>query len=98
MSQSFRNLLAIVMASGTVLVVSPGQAQVFPELDSNLEQSSVHSVLATEEASLSNSIDREPVVISEAASNAAIATPAENLENSNPRIPISSRIFPSMQQ
>lgn len=102
MSQSLRTLLAICVASGSIFVVSSFPAQAIPESDKILEQSSnsLHSVLATEETNSPQASDRGTVALSDATSNTAdaIATPEENIENANPRIPIASRIFPSMQQ
>lgn len=114
MRQSLQNLIALVLASASACILTPCHAQSQGEANNSNTQnaSSISSELATgldkaiqtapsQPIDLSNSTNNKADILSENSTNppttAALTTTAPI---SNPRVPISSRIFavPSMQQ
>ena len=106
MHQSFQYLIPLILTTTSAFVVTPSQAET-PVESQNM--SSISSELSTDvdktvpdnSKDLSNSTNQKPNILSENSSNSSTSTAVTTTATtSNPRIPISSRIFavPSMQQ
>ncbi|RUT02776.1 hypothetical protein DSM106972_056960 [Dulcicalothrix desertica PCC 7102] len=95
MHRQTRYLLALGIAASTTMAVNPCHAQTVTD---NVDNSSDKELLAPQPASNQNITN--PTDKSLTPSNAVSQTSVEKaaIPNVNPRIPISSRIFPAMQQ
>ena len=105
MQQYISHLLILVLGTSSTFIVTPSQAQTPVQPNSqnteDISPISLNSPPAIQLSDLINSTNSKPPILSEAANNssAAKANITAN-DEPRPRIPISSRIFPtaSMQQ
>jgi hypothetical protein len=106
MSQSFKTLIPLLLVSISAFIANPSQAQSLTEANnSNTNNiSPISSEISTEINSnllfQPNDLNK-PDILSETSDTSSTNTAVTTTDtNSNPRIPISSRIFavPSMQQ
>jgi hypothetical protein len=95
MYQYLRNLLAFVFVTSYACVLTPCQAQT--SIESNSEN--INTISATDKipSDLTDSSNNKPVVSEDSISQVSSGNP-NPVNNPNTRIPISSRIFPTMQQ
>lgn len=110
MSQLFQKVTPLILTTFSAFIVIPAQAQVLVEAhNSNVNNiSPISSELSTNSekavsgnSDLSNSPNKKPNILSENSDNPAPSAAVTTTDaTSNPRIPISSRIFavPTMEQ
>jgi hypothetical protein len=98
MYQYLRNLVAFVFVTSYACVLTPCQAQTSIESNSeNINTISVTDKIPSNLSDSSNTINSQPIVSEDSISQVSSGNP-NPVNNPNPRIPISSRIFPTMQQ
>ncbi|WP_292826952.1 hypothetical protein [Nostoc sp. JL33] len=104
MQQYISHLLILVVGTSSTFIVTPSQAETPVKTNSqntdNISSISSNSPSAIQLSDFANSTNSKPSILSEVANNSSAANANITATKPQPRIPISSRIFPtpSMRQ